>query len=195
MTYYCIILFYFAYKSRMKNGTVLTCKLDFSIPADNSPKCVGGDALIHSPVVYDMRIIDQQVPLYKAVVWIWPRVYFFPIHFPPGDKLKKKINQNLYYQHHHLLLFVRGHFMSTPGFQYCRGNFIFIFPLNIWKQSRTHPTRTHIVKTAITLLLLMSACTEMQMYPVHLHSPASFTAQQSTLYHTFTDAAQCSLTL
>lgn len=85
-----MISYYFVYKSRVKNGTALTCKLDFSIPADNSPKCVSGDALIHSPVVYDMRIIDQQVPLHKAVVWIWPRVYFFPIHFPPGDKLKKK---------------------------------------------------------------------------------------------------------
>lgn len=51
-----------------KNQNQLTCKLDFCLPADDSPECVGGNALIHSPVIDDMRVTDQQVPLYKAVV-------------------------------------------------------------------------------------------------------------------------------
>lgn len=76
------------YKKQHK--TLLTCKLDFCLPADNSPKCVGGDALIHSSMIDDMRIIDQQVPLHKAVVWIRLCVYFTPIHFPPVDTFKKK---------------------------------------------------------------------------------------------------------
>lgn len=51
-----------------KNQNQLTCKLDFCLPADDSPEYVGGNALIHSPVIDDMRVTDQQVPLYKAVV-------------------------------------------------------------------------------------------------------------------------------
>lgn len=56
----------YAYFKKKKNQ--LTCKLDFCLPADDSPECVGGNALIHSPVIDDMRVTDQQVPLYKAVV-------------------------------------------------------------------------------------------------------------------------------
>lgn len=67
----------------------LTCKLDFCLPADNCPKCVGGNALIHSSMIDNMRIIDQQVPLDEAVVWIGLCVYFSPIHFPPVDKMHK----------------------------------------------------------------------------------------------------------
>lgn len=37
---------------------------------------------------------------------------------------------------------------------------------NIWKTSRKHPTRTHVVENVITLLLLMNDYTEMQMQPI-----------------------------
>lgn len=53
-----------------KNLTLLTSKLHFRLPADDGPKSVGGNALIHSSMVDDMGVIDQQVPLHKAVVRI-----------------------------------------------------------------------------------------------------------------------------
>lgn len=53
-----------------KGDTVLTCKLDLCLPANNGPKCVGGNALIDSSMIDDMWIIDQQIPFQKAVVWI-----------------------------------------------------------------------------------------------------------------------------
>lgn len=49
---------------------LLTCKLDFCLPADDGSERIGRNALIHSPVIDEVRVIDQQVPLYKAVVWI-----------------------------------------------------------------------------------------------------------------------------
>lgn len=71
----------------------LTGKLDLCLSADNGPECVGGDALIHSSMIDDMRIIDQQVPFYEAVVWIWHCVYVSPVHFPPVDEDQNETNK------------------------------------------------------------------------------------------------------
>lgn len=82
---------YSTYKHQYK--TLLTGELHSCLPADDRPERVGGDALIHSSVIDDMRIIDQQVPLHEAVVGLRLCVQLSPIHFPPAEK-----SQN---NHHH----------------------------------------------------------------------------------------------
>lgn len=70
-------------EKKIGSGKILTCKLDFCLPADDGSKRVGGDALIDASVIDKMRIIDQQVPFNKAVALVRTRVYVPPIHFPP----------------------------------------------------------------------------------------------------------------
>lgn len=138
---------------------LLTCKLDFCLPAENGPKCVGGDALIHPSVIDDMRIIDQQVPLYKAVVWIWVCVYFSPIHFPPMDKSQNENN------HHHQTQWVvtsQLHSVTKPA-NAVRENFIFIspFPLSLEEIKKTSLKDIHGQKC--NYHHTCNECTEMQM--------------------------------
>lgn len=68
----------------------LTCKLDFCLSADNGPKCIGCDALINAFMADDVRVIDQQVPLYETVVWIRDCVDVSAVNFPPVDKRSSK---------------------------------------------------------------------------------------------------------
>lgn len=68
----------------LKNNNLLTCKLDFCLPADNSPECVGCNALVHPPMSDDIWVTDQQVPLDETVARIRLCFHLSPVHLPPG---------------------------------------------------------------------------------------------------------------